>query len=236
MRTITVPVCSRPFLFGKMLESLKKNCVQGFVLYVGIEPTPQTDEMVAIAEAIDWMETRIHVNSKKMGVDWNNYALLERVFSEGSQFNVHLEEDIIVAPDALDLARWYEQRAGREGDLFLGFMGHNYRSDQNRPLEVARTWYFTPIGWCCSVDSWNSFLKPNWMSDSRGWDWSIASAMERIGGRSLHPLLSRSTHTGREGGVHCSPEHHDRVFGNLTIGDRFYGDGFSVVGDWSSRA
>lgn len=233
IRTITTPVCSRPKLFREMLNSLRKNNTNGFVLHVGIEPTPQADEMEALVRSIDWIETKAWINPRRLGVNWNNHALLDRVFSSGSVFNVYLEEDILLAPDAFDLARWYEKNAGEERELFLGFVGHNYKSDPSRPLEVARTWYFTPIGWCCTADAWNSFFKPNWMNDERGWDWSIATALQKIKGRSLHPFLSRSTHTGREGGVHCSVEHHDNVFSGLVLSSGSYGADFVRTGDWN---
>lgn len=228
MKTITLPVFRRPHYFKKVLDSIRAANPKGYVLSIGVEPG--CEETVEVARAIDWIDCRAKINKTVLGVDWNNYHLICEAMDGGSSFNVHLEEDVTVSPDAFELADWYEARAGAERDVCMGLV--NYDSNPTRPSDVLRTWYFSPIGWCVNGTAWKNFFVQNWMRDKRGWDWSIAIGMEQRKGRSFHPALARSTHIGREGGVHCTPEHHDKTFGKLAISAGSLGTDFKIVGEW----
>jgi hypothetical protein len=84
---------------------------------------------------------------------------------------------------------------------------------------VISSRHFVPLGWSITKATWNDVIRPIWFSDSRGWDFSVNAAIESHSTfEILVPELSRSNHIGREGGVHCSAQFHDAVFGNLIHG------------------
>lgn len=223
MKTITMPVYRRPQYMRRALEAIKTCDPKDYVLFVGVEPgCPETSKM---ASEISFMRRVIINNKKILGVAGNAKSLLDTVFSWGSSFNVHVEEDVVVTPDALALADWYSSIQDRYAVLGLV----NYFSNPDRPIDVLDTHYFAPIGWCIKRTMWESLIGPEWLNDSRGYDFSIANTIDRTKTRTLHPMLSRSTHIGRDGGVHCSKEYHDKTFGNLALSTGTHRSGFRIV-------
>lgn len=231
MKTITIPVFRRPLYFAQAMNSIRRAEPRDYVLFVGIEPG--CEDIRLLANSIDWIDRVIVENHKRLGVNWNNRNIIDKAMKDGSEFNVHLEEDVVISPDAFDLADWYRSRVGQEGDICMGFVSYN--SDPSRPLDILRTHSFTPLGWCTTPTAWNSFFVPNWMNDKRGWDWSINESMKRCNSRSYHPALSRSNHIGREGGVHCTTAIHDKIFGNLVISQERHVGGYRICGQWNSQ-
>lgn len=102
-KTMTCTANNRPHYLEQMLTSLSKNKTEGYHLYIQVEPgNPKTIE---VCNNIDFMPTTIIKNRKKLGVRENPYKLLEKVFEiDGSDFNIYLEDDIIISPDVTSLA------------------------------------------------------------------------------------------------------------------------------------
>lgn len=213
MKTVTLTTFNRPSYLRRVLMSLRQNRYQDYTLFVGMEPG--CPEVERILDEIRWIRTVIIKNPQRLHNKWNLKNIIETAIQQGSQFNVCLEDDVILSPDALDLANWFFNL--RTNDyLTLGFF--NYSSDPSFPNEISETNYFNPLGWCFALDGWRRTLAPNWMSDQRGWDFSITALLKRQPAlKTLHPKFSRSNHIGRENGVHCTPEFHDRTFSHLEI-------------------
>ena len=56
-----------------------------------------------------------------------------------------------------------------------------------------------------------------WGPRTVGWDWAIQANRKENGLSVLKPVAARATHIGKFGGVHCSPQHQDSVFGNIVM-------------------
>jgi hypothetical protein len=220
MKTITLVAYNRLEYLIQMIGSLKVNRLDGYTLFIGVEPDDRS--VVEYCRALDFMAINLVVNQERLGVAWNPLATISRAFEAGSEFNVALEDDIVLAPDALELASWF--LALPENNYFsLGLF--NYRSSLEVPAEIEESDHFTPLGWCVTARVWNELIKPNWMADPRGWDFSINKILEdNKQFKILQPKLARANHIGREGGEHCAPGFHDAVFSQLPISDAAHRD------------
>ena len=112
MKTLTLTVNNRPGYLRQLLDSLRRNNVDGYdLLYCAVEPG--CPEVLDVCKAIDFIPTHVHLNAERLGVRENPYQALRAVFDMGSDFNVYLEDDLLVSPDALDLANWYLEQDER---------------------------------------------------------------------------------------------------------------------------
>ncbi len=216
MKTITLVACNRLNYLKCAIESLKKNNLNGYTLFIGVEPVDE--EVISYCRQLDFMPTHVTVNSSRLGVAGNPLATIARAFESGSDFNVALEDDLLLSPDALDLANWFSELP-QSADYFCLNLFH-YGSNPELPSEVVESNHFAPLGWAASAKMWRELIEPNWLSDKRGWDFSVNQVLlQEKKLKLLRPSLGRANHVGREGGVHCSPAFHDQVFSKLVISD-----------------
>jgi hypothetical protein len=189
--------------------------LEGYKLFIGVEPG---DEQVAeYCQGLDFMPTNVVINPHRLGVKWNPFETISRAFDSGSLLNVALEDDVILAPDALDLVNYFY---GLESESFFCLGLFNYHSNPQLPGLLELSGHFAPLGWAATRKRWLELLKPNWPADDRGWDFAFNRALDSNRKlKVLQPKWSRSTHIGREGGTHCTPDYHDKTFGHLSISD-----------------
>jgi hypothetical protein len=214
MKTLTLVANNRLHYLSQMVESLKENNFDGYTLYIGVEPDDES--VVAYCQDLDFMPIHLTINAKRLGVGGNPLATISRAFDAGSEFNVALEDDLILSPDALDLANWFYALPSVKNYLCLNLF--NYKSAPEHGAVVEEAHHFVPLGWAATRRAWQYWIKPNWTGDVRGWDFAVNKAWEstrRI--KLLQPRLSRANHLGREGGVHCSTQYHDKTFAGLAI-------------------
>lgn len=227
MKTITLPVATRPHYLKQMLDTLKENNLEGYKLYIACEPVR---EVINIARSIDFIETDVRYNSKVLGVRENPYRCIQQAFDDGSDFNVHLEDDIILSPDALDLANFYYEKFKDKPMTHINYGMFNYDSEPEEPEKIqVIEGKFVGLGWCTFKECWNKWFKPYWFDDkinaevwspqTIGWDWSIAAVAKTNNLTSLQPLASRSNHIGRVGGTYCGADFHDKTFPQIIIND-----------------
>ena len=216
MKSITLVACNRPAYTQQVLDSIKANDRYGYHLFIAVEPGCQ--EVVDLCKRVDFMPTTVIENPTKLGINYNQKSAYERAFFDGSEFNVALEDDTVLAPDALDLANWFHALPWRDRYLLMNLF--NTSKTAERPSEVEKTDAMCPWGWCFTRKQWNHWLCPNWMSDARGWDFSIVEMMRRLNFKSLTPIVSRTRNIGREGGANHTPELHDIAFKGLVMNDR----------------
>jgi hypothetical protein len=233
-RTISIIAYQRPALFAQLLHSLVRNDLSGWRVEIQLEPSEHVATFRGIASSLlGRHDHAIRVNEAHLGIDRNSFTLLERLFAQGSQLNIYLEEDLVVAPDICALALWYWRNHRPHWfclSLMSGFCGSaGFLSDMSHPDVIFEARAFNSLGFIQRRQEWKRLAAPRWMKspdqlitiDRRsvgGWDWSIAAmlAMEPSV-RALHPVAARARHTGREGGVHCSPEFHDLAFARLPV-------------------
>jgi len=208
VKTITLVLSNRLLYAREVIESLRLNNTRDYHLFAAIEPGyPETPELVEICEKIDFLPTTISVNKQRFGVNWNNYHVFNKVFEQGSDFNVALEDDTVLSPDALNLADWFFCSPACSHYVLLNF--YNFSSDHDYPLSVVEYDSMFPWAWAFTRPMYERWLKPEWMNDSSIWDASVERVMRLNNLVSLRPVLSRSRNIGRCGGTYETPEHWD---------------------------
>jgi hypothetical protein len=203
MKTITLTTYNRPEYLKETLRSLRSNNTKGYILYVSQEPGNK--ECADLVKAIDFMPVESWVNPFRKGINLNAFTVLSRAFAGGSRFNVHIEDDIVLSPDALDLANWYhdlKDKTNHAGCFFCGPW-----SNPAWPTYVHRvepTAVAPGAGFCITDWQWQSFVRPTWFSDYTI-EWDKALEREAIAKNMvvLRPRLVRSTSIGAHGMSHA---------------------------------
>ena len=236
LRTITATAYRRPYLFKAMLETLLANDLAGWRIVVQIDPSPVADDIVQIAHSLLQAHDReVIVNPGRLGVCENPYRLLERVFADGSGFNLYVEEDLLLAPDATKLALWYEAHHRPEwlclNLIAGGCASGGLLSNADHPSLLISGTTFNSLGFAVRQEEWRRFMAPVWMTERQdivkydglptgGWDWQIyALLFDDVNLRTVQPALARATHNGRLAGEFCKPWFHDHAFDSLPLYD-----------------
>ena len=228
MKTITLPVYRRPDRLRAALAGLKGNDLSGFTLFVSAEPG--FPEVVDLVKSIDFVETRLVVNAERLGLNGNIRSCLYRAMDAGSEFNVAIEEDVVLSPDAFRMARWFEGMNHEAEYASLGFFSYN--SIDNSGL-VIETQDFRSWGYCFTKASWEKYFVP--AIDHRHpirpevkhqdmWDFWVQFYFVRYGIKTLHPAMSRSKHIGIGDGTNDLSEINKYFLDTLVSDGRFHGE------------
>lgn len=239
MNVITITGYRRPQQFAALLDSLLANALEGWRINIQVEPsdTAACFEQIA-ADKLDGVQWSVRVNPQRIGVRGNPFCLLNRSFGEGAELVLYLEEDLLIARDTTQLARWYQVNHRPEWmmlSLLSGICGSaGFISDPGYPALLFEGKSFNSLGFACRREEWYGHLRDAWHLDLTantnsvgrpvlGWDWAVYHHLIRTRGMfSLQPTAARAVHSGREGGEHCQPEWHDIAFVGLELvaGDR----------------
>jgi hypothetical protein len=233
VKTISLPVYKRPGRVKRLLETLRACKPDGYTLYVSAEPGHQ--DVLDVIGSIDFMPFHVSINKERLGLNGNIKNALFAVMRAGSSFNVALEDDIVLAPDALQLADWYAAYPGRNTYACLGLLGF-FPSTCN-PLEIGETQDFRSWGWCCTRESWVSHILPGLDFDpgvhggkySHLWDFRLQAYLVQKGVKTLHPLLTRSNHEGSDDGSTDLDPELVKHFKNPAMSAVAYGSDFFVT-------
>jgi len=224
-RTITVAAYRRPEYLRQVLDSLAvalRNCPEwpDANVLVSIDPGADSARVYDIACSFRWP---VILWQEHMGVNEHPRRLLQVAFNElNSEFNLHLEDDTVLSPDAIRLAYWYSEQRHAESDLGLCLYAHSLDLAAVDPAALYRSPDFSAWGWGCTNYKWLRYLAPYWnhkRSLPIGWDWSISDTMRAFNLRIVAPELSRVKNIGRENGQYQTPEGYDRDFaGHVAAG------------------
>lgn len=237
MKTIAITGYNRPQLFSQMLKSLSANQLDGWNIYIQLEPSSAvTAYMEAAHRHLSHVDYHIVINERRLGVRRNPFSMLNYVFNKEPEIVIYLEDDLLVAPDITELADWYcHNRPSNCIGLSLlaggcGSAGFLSYPEHQELLFLSKA--FNSLGFIITPEDWQSHLRVQWMMDyktsrnyrgqpSTGWDWSIYHYLSVTDDLyTLCPVTARSTHTGREGGTHCTASEHDRAFNGLTLASK----------------
>ena len=230
MKTITLIAYNRPHYLKRMLESLSRNNLEGYHLYCGVEPNCQ--EVIDICKAIDFVPCMVHVNAVQMGITANALGVLDRAFDAGSEFNVYLEDDLLLAPDTLDLANWYATHPRQPECVLLNLCNCVEETPDKSGVKVINTTGFNSWGWVATRESWHKWIRPNWFNDYNEvlgmqwghgcWDWSINGFIRSNHLNVMRPTCCRVTNIGEVGTWNFTAEHvtqHKETFGKVVLSD-----------------
>lgn len=216
MRTITIAAYRRPEYLRHVLDSLgaaMKYCPEFNPERIVLGMDHGGEESLAWTapssiEIVRWLE--------HLGVNEHPRRLLQYAFMElGSDFNLHLEDDTVLSPDALRLAMWFQRTPNDAMTLSL----YGASKDFSEPNKLRHRSDFGAWGWATSRAAWLRLLAPYWNYKRDlpiGWDWSISKLMAEKGLRAMEPAISRVRNIGREKGTYQTPEGYDRDFAGQT--------------------
>ncbi len=224
MKTITLTAHNRPEYTKTVLESIRANDPQDYILFIAAEPG--CHETLDVCRSIDFMPVELIVNESHRGIKFNSKYIYDVVFDGGSKWNIAIEDDTPISPDAIDLVEWFHSLPNQETYLLLNLF--NLSKKVERPLELFESDKFCPWGYSIRKQAYERFIKPNWMCHKDGWDFSINKVIEDCKLKCLTPYLSRSRNIGRLKGYHCTPEYHDQVFEGHVFSNGEFGRNFAI--------
>jgi hypothetical protein len=227
MKTITVLTYNRPDYLKLTLEALSRcRGLLQYEVFVSVDDAPKQERTVLLAKAFGCVFEPKHYHvqelSERLGINQHPYWAYNSAFGNGSDFNVVFEDDVVPAPDALELCDWYYEHPERDRYACLCMHSHS-RIQDDRPLSMYEEMSFDPWGWAFTRQAWETIFKPNWTSHPNGWDWSVHFTIKKNGLKVLRPPLSRTTNIGREQGTNMPPEYWDKWLDGLVASDGTHG-------------
>jgi len=176
---------------------------------VFLEPGPAEHTMTRIATTYG---AQVHLNPHRRGVLSNPWHALDTAFTEGADFVVLAEDDVMVSDDVLEYFT-YASAAFRT-DHVLGICANSNATTCSPADEglLRRTKAINPLVWGTWADRWTGVLRDTWDhsyssgtpdAPQSGWDWNIALRVIQDW-TVIAPYASRSTHIGEYGGTHCT--------------------------------
>jgi hypothetical protein len=237
--SVTITGMDRPDLFRQALQTLSSNDLDGWRIHIRIEPTERSRQFVEIAAAtLPAGSYRLDVNRERLGIRRNPRAVIDDAFAGGSLFNLHVEEDLLLAPDATAMARWFESHHRPHWlclSLLAGPCGWpGMLSNPGFPDSLLEMRVFNSIGFAFRKAEWLEYIRPAWEDPTTpahhpaspgqwrthwGWDWSVyGSLLAKPKLRTVQPILARATHNGPVG-TYSTAEFHDRAFTGLPLHD-----------------
>jgi len=225
MKTLTFPVGYRPYYLDRFLGYLSTYDLSDYTIICSVEAH---QPCIDLLEMSDLPLTILHnPNSKGVkshsGARDNMYNVLSYAFNIGSEFNVHLEDDFVLAPDVFNLANWYYKTFKDKPLTYISYGLFNHESRGNDYEATESIEMFEGLGWCTFKDGWFKVFNKYWYDDvyarkhfnAYGWDWAMSGAYREFGYKGIRPLIARTNHDGRYDGTCCTIEHHDKHYANL---------------------
>lgn len=232
MRTITILAFNRPHYLEQCLDALAKcRGIEGYRIVVSYDG-PDNPGWYVSNRVLP--HTDIFQQSN-LGIDHHNSWLYDSLLAKDkpSEFIVALEDDVILSPDALELADWYYAVGQRDEYLYMSLGDPHYRKEAPAAesyCEIHECRSIYTSAWCFTRAAWEQ-MRPHWnrpLKTQLGWDWSLSFAMNEHGWKSIYPLVSRAHNIGREG-VHSYPEFFDTNIGPTVFSDGRKVDRFDIA-------
>ena len=226
IKTITIAAYNRPWLLARLLKSIENQLCPpaDYKLHIRVDAGgDRFEDVKQVAYAIDFMDSEVSYSTRNEGVNLNTYALMERVFEEeGAVWNVYLEDDSLLSPDAFNLVEWYiehsEEILATECAEDIGAYCLLNLRGRGDPEKIFLMRAF--MGWCFLLDrrQWETYAKPAWCTSKElwghegMWDNSMARYIRTCGPTIMcaFPEVSRVTNTGRHG-RYCTPQKYDQL-------------------------
>jgi len=156
----------------------------------------------------------VHLNPHKMGVLTNPWQALNTAFTDGADFAVLAEDDLLPSTDILEMFEWAADALRSTNTLCVcaASLAPSARPGQQHHITCSGT--FCSQIWGTWAGRWDIVLRDSWdhtystATDNpaeAGWDWNIYRRIVPYGWRVAHPVASRATHIGEHGGVHTTP-------------------------------
>lgn len=227
MKTITFVAYNRADYTKQVLQSIEAAEPDGYEMFISLDPGDEaTEKVVRDFLSTTRIKTTLIKNEERLGVNYNNLGAFKAAMEAGSDFNMAVEDDTPISPDAFQLADWFLNY----GQDYLVLNLFTFGMIEQEPLALMECKDFCPWAWCFSRKAFERYINAGWMGDERGWDWSINKVMQEFNLKSLRPVLSRSGNIGRAQGTHCTPELYDSDFPEgLVMSKQKHGSDFRII-------
>lgn len=242
LKTITFPVGYRSNYLVEFLNCLIKQDLVGYHVVASAENSPTCISILrscGIPMTILLKKNSSGVKSHSGARD-NMYNVLSYAFNNlKTDFNLHLEDDFLLAPDAVNLANWYCENFKDKPMSYMsyGMFGFNPRGEDYSALEEVP--HFEGLGWCAFKENWEACYSKSWFDDTLarkyfnayGWDWAVQAYFKEYKCKALRPLINRTQHNGRNDGTCCTTQHHDQHYTPLKWNKTEKVKEFRIVGE-----
>lgn len=214
---ITMTAYRRPDYTAQVLRSLAATgTARQWRLLIQVEPpdpaTSNADQAAAeqtwqlvqqLADELDLAPWRVQRNGQRLGLNRNTHTVLAAAHSamDATDWLLHLEDDTLLAPDALAWYAWALDRYADDPRVFT--IAGYHRCDDVPPQaqwhQCGRRDWFTCWGWAC----WGyrlAELLAHWsFANPKSFAWHLNRGL-RGGRQEVHPLLSRIQNIGYQAG------------------------------------
>jgi hypothetical protein len=215
--TISMTGWRRPEYTGLVLRALEANAGSGrYTLVVALDGGPQADpEVERIVQAQTWPANLIVRKAERHeGCNLTTFAALDTAFGvTDTDYVVHVEDDVLLAADALAWFAWAGERYRADLQvLTVGAWRHDdgWQPDAQRPMnpeehrQCRRRAFFCCWGWATWRDRW-TVMRANWSRESDhtlSWDVRVSQLRGERGMVEVVPMISRAVNIGSMNGTH----------------------------------
>ncbi len=226
-KIITLSLFNRPQYTVKVLTALAacKGVDQYTIVPVIDQMRNSNNQQVMREILIEFFKnTPLKIDSPRfhqepVGCNNNIYTCLNTGFLF-TDFVIHLEDDILLAPDALEYFEWANTTYRDNKSVFTVDVYNNEALTvdevKTHSHTVCRAQSFKPWGWATWIDRWEN-IKEHWQFgfeprtidgvkfEGGGWDVAMKKALRKDRLR-IYPKLARSYNIGAQQGAHTPSE------------------------------
>jgi len=205
-KIITMVLWNRPDYTKAVLTALHQcEGVNDYLLLPHVEPG--NDEVVSLAESIDFAEAQVTVNPERLGIGRNTYLAWQQAFRK-ADFIIHIEDDTVPSPDCLRYMEHCCPAYRRDQRTFSVSSYNRLRCHPRLHHAICRRPPYT----CWLVGLWKDrweWIRRRWNPDPERYATYLTNQVRHYELDEIYPLLSRRQNIGAERGVHVpSPEWH----------------------------
>lgn len=229
-KTISIAAYNRPDNLAWLLRDLKAQLLplDDYQLHISIDRGKDFEAVKAVAEEVDFVKTRVTWPERHLGMNRGTFESIRRAFEQGgADFNVYLEDDFLLSPDAFNLVEWYIQNEGqmrsplKVKDVAAYCLCNVAHESGASPTEVLLKRGGLLWGFVASRRQWHKYIKEGWFAGhpntsggkpTRSWDKRLAVHIRTFPGvYRAFPALSRVSNSGRTR-VRCVPGGEEYVY------------------------
>lgn len=225
-KIITLSLYNRPKYTVKVLEALKRcDGIKNYIIIPVVDNQEMTNNQEVMREILlRFAQSGLPIDCPRfhednVGCNANIFTCLNIGF-QFTDFLIHVEDDIILAKDALKYFEWADKQYKEDKEVFTI---DAYNNEQHETLpsayEIKRSQSFKPWGWSTWLDRWES-IKDDWQfgfearkgfEGGGGWDVCMKKLLRKDRYR-VYPRIARCLNIGAIGGAHTPSEkfHHDK--------------------------
>jgi len=210
-RALFLTAYNRPdYLRDSLVSWESVQGLEGWTVLATIEPSPLQSAVSDIIRSFSdrmGIDIELTINPERYGVLRHPWVVFERLFSEGFDFVVRTEDDIVVSDDILKFFEWSSEHFEHDPEIATVNAFNTMTSDPTQPDVVQRSRQFSPLVWGTWRDRWEQVISPTWDHDystfndypghQSGWDWNLNTrVLPQRGLRCAVPCAPRSDHIG----------------------------------------